>query len=66
MDTSKNFMTQNIQEMWDTMKRQDLRQQRKEESWLKGIENISNKITQGKFPNQSKEMPINVYRTCRT
>jgi hypothetical protein len=44
---SKNFMTQNKQETWDTMKRPNLRVigiEEREDYQLKGPENIFNKI----------------------
>jgi hypothetical protein len=51
-------MTQNIQEIWDTMKRPNLRiiGIEEEDSQLKGPENIFNKIKEENFPNLKKEM----------
>ena len=60
---SKKCMTQNIQEIWDTIKRPSLRVmviEKGDNSYLKGPENILNKIIEENFPNLNKEMPINV------
>jgi hypothetical protein len=49
--------------MWDTVKSSSLRIiriQERENSQLKGPENISNKIVEEIFPNLKKEMPIKV------
>lgn len=58
----KMFVTQNIQEISDTMKRQNLRiiGIEEEDSKLKGPENTSNKIKEENFPNLKKEIPIRV------
>ena len=51
---SNKFLTQNIQEIWDTMKRTNLRIigiEEGEEIQLKGTENIFNKIIEENFPN---------------
>ena len=49
---SNKFLTQNIQEIWDTMKTPNLRIIRVEEGelQLKGPENIINKIIEENFP----------------
>ena len=55
----KNFMTQNIQEIWDTMKRPNLRIigiEEGEQSQLQRPENLYNK----NLSNLKKEMPINI------
>ena len=55
--TFKNFLTQNIQEIWATMKRPSLRILGiEEESQLKGPENIFNKIIEEKIPKEN--MPV--------
>jgi uncharacterized coiled-coil protein SlyX len=46
---AKTFLTQNIQEIWYTMKRPNLRLIEGEESQLQGPENILNKITEKTF-----------------
>ena len=66
---SKKFLTQNIQEIWDTMKRPNLKIigiEEGEESQLKGPENIFNKIIEENFPNLKEEMVINVQEAYRT
>ena len=58
---AKKFVTQNVQEIWDTMKRPNLKITgiEGEDSHLRGPENIFNKIIEENFPNLKKEMPIN-------
>jgi hypothetical protein len=46
---SQTFLTQNIQEIWDTMKRPNLKIIR-EETQLQGLENVCTKITRENFP----------------
>ena len=49
---SQEFLTQNIQEIWDSMKRPNKpknSRNRREGSQLKGPANIFNKITEEKF-----------------
>ena len=50
---SNKSLTQNIQEIWDTMKRPNLRitAKEREEIKLKGTENIFDKIIEENFPN---------------
>ncbi|MGE9640547.1 hypothetical protein ACQP3J_26140, partial [Escherichia coli] len=51
---SNKSLTQNIQEIWDTVKRPNLRiigVEEGEETLLKGTENIFNKIIEENFPN---------------
>ena len=58
----KKFLTQNTHETQDTMKRPNLRIieiEQREDSQCKGPENI-NKIIEENFPNQKKEMVINI------
>ena len=59
----KRFLTQNIQEIWKTMKRPNLRIIGIEEgkgSQLQGPENILNKIIEENYPNLKKVMAIKV------
>jgi hypothetical protein len=49
-------MTQNIQEIWDTIKSPNLRIGIEEDSQLQGQENILNKSIEKKFP-QHKVIP---------
>ncbi|CAH7484839.1 AABR07011733.1 [Phodopus roborovskii] len=66
---SNKSLTQNIQEMWDTMKRPNLRIigiEEGEEAQLKGAENIFNKIIEENFPNLKKDMPMKVQEAYRT
>lgn len=54
----KELLTQNIQEIQDTMKRSNLRItgiEENEDSKLKGPENIFNKIIEENFPNLKKK-----------
>ena len=60
---AKKFLTQNVQEIWNSMKRPNLGIigiEEGEESQLQGPENILNKIIEENFPNLKKEMPINI------
>ena len=60
---SNKSITQNIQEIWDTVKRPNLRItgiEEGEETQLKGAENIFNKIIEENFPNLKKDMPMKV------
>ena len=66
---SNKSLTQNIQEIWDTVKRPNLRIigiDEGEETLLKGTENIFNKIIEENFLNIHKEMPMNVQEAYRT
>jgi hypothetical protein len=66
---SKKIITQNIQEIHNTMRRQNLRKIGREEnkdSLFKGPVNIFNKIIEENFPNLKKEIPINIKESCRT
>jgi prefoldin subunit 5 len=59
----KKFLTQNIQEIQDTMRRPNLRIidiDEKRDFQLKGPVNIFNKIIEENFPNLKKEMPMNI------
>ena len=59
---SKKLLTQNIQEIQDTMRRPNLRIiciEESGDSQLKGPVNIFNKIKEN-FPNLKKEMPMNI------
>jgi chromosome segregation ATPase len=57
----KNILTQNIQEIQDTMRRPNLKTiDENEDFQLKGPINIFNKIIKENFPNLKKEMPINI------
>ena len=66
---SSEFLTQNIQEIWDTMKRPNLRiigVEEGEDLQLKGPENIFNKIIEENFPNLNKDIPMKVQEAYRT
>ncbi|KAL6045228.1 hypothetical protein STEG23_009520 [Scotinomys teguina] len=66
---SKKVITQNVQEIWDTMKRPNLRIieiEEGEEYQLKGTENIFNKIIEENFSNLNKEIPIKIQEAYRT
>jgi hypothetical protein len=65
----KNLLTQNTQEIQDTMKRPNLRLigiEESEDFQLKGPVNIVNKIIEDSFPNLKKELPINIQEAYRT
>jgi hypothetical protein len=56
----KKLLTQNIQEMQDTLRRPNLRIigiKENKDSQLKGPVNIFNKIIEGNFPSLSKRCP---------
>jgi hypothetical protein len=60
---AKKHLTQNIQEIQDTMRRPNLRITGIEESkdfQLKGPVNIFNKIIEENFPNLKKEVSMNI------
>ncbi|ERE73407.1 LINE-1 type transposase domain-containing protein 1 [Cricetulus griseus] len=66
---SNKSLTQNIQQIWDTVKRPNLRIigiEEGEEIQLKGTENIFNKIIEENFPNLQKDMPMKVQEAYRT
>ena len=66
---SNKSLTQNIQEIWDTVKRLNLRIigiEEGEEIQLKGRENIFNRIIKENFPNLQKDMPMKVQEAYRT
>ena len=66
---TKKIITQNVQEIWDTMKRPNLRIigiEEGEEYQLKGTENIFNKIKEENFPNLKKEIPMKIQEAYRT
>jgi hypothetical protein len=65
----KKLLTQNIQEIQDTMRRPNLSIidiEESEDSQLKGPVNIFKKIIEENFPNLKKEMPIIIEEAYRT
>jgi predicted ribosome quality control (RQC) complex YloA/Tae2 family protein len=65
----KKILTQNIQEIQDTMRRPNLwiiGVDEDENFHLKGPANIFNKIIEENFPNLKKEMPMNIQEAFRT
>jgi wobble nucleotide-excising tRNase len=65
----KKILTQNIQEMQDTMRRPNLRiigVDENEDFQLKGPANIFNKIIEENFPNLMNDMPMNIQEAYRT
>jgi hypothetical protein len=69
----KKILTQNIQEIQDTIRRPNLRIigiNENENFQLKGSVNIFNKIIEKnktkKFPNLKKEIPMNIQQAYRT
>ena len=66
---SNKSLTQNIQEIWDTIKRSNLRIigiEGGEEVQLKSTENIFIKIIEKNFPNIKKDMPMKIQEAYRT
>jgi hypothetical protein len=65
----KNLLTQNIQEIQDTMRRPNLGIiviEKSEDSQLKEPVSIFNKIIEENFPSLKKEMHMNIQETYRT
>jgi hypothetical protein len=65
----KKILTQNIQEIQDTMRRPNIwiiGVDENEDFQLKGPANILNKIIEEKFPYLKKEMPVNIQEAYRT
>jgi chromosome segregation ATPase len=65
----KKILTQNIQEIQDTMRRPNLTIigiDEKEDFQLKGPVNIFSKIIEENLPNPNKEMPMNTQEAYRT
>ena len=65
----KEILTQNTQEIQDTMRRPNQRLigvDENEDFQLKGPENIFNKIIEENFLNLKKEMPMNIQEAYRT
>jgi hypothetical protein len=65
----KRILSQNIQEIQDTMRRPNLwiiGVDENEDFQLKGAANIFNKIIEENFPNLKKEMPMNIQEAYRT
>ena len=65
----KKILSQNIQEIEDTMRRPNLgkwEKMRMKIFQLKGPANIFNKIIEEKFPNIKKEMPMIIQEAYRT
>ena len=66
---SNKFSSQNIQEIWDTIKKPNLRIigiKEGEELQIKGPENIFNKIIEENFPNLKNDIPMKVQEAYRT
>jgi hypothetical protein len=62
-------MTQNIQEIWNNMKRPNLviiEIGEREETQLKGQEVISNKMIEENYPNLKKDIPVKIQEAFRT
>ena len=65
----KKHLTQNIQEIQDTMRRPNLRIigiEESEDFQHKGQVNVFNKIIEENYPNLKKEMPMNMQEAYRT
>jgi hypothetical protein len=65
----KKILTQNIQEIQDTMRRPNLRIlgiDKKEDFQPKSLVNIFNKIIEENIPNLKKEMSMNIQEAYRT
>jgi hypothetical protein len=69
MQNGKKILTQNIQEIQDTMRSPKLRIigiDENEDFQLKGPVNIFNKFIEENFPNLKKEMPMNIQDAYKT
>jgi hypothetical protein len=69
MQNAKKILTQNIQEIQDTMRKPKLRIigiDENKDFQLKGSLNIFNKIIEENFLNLKKEMPMNIKEAYRT
>jgi hypothetical protein len=65
----ENLLTQNIQEIQDTMRRTNIRivsMEDSKDSQLEKPVNIFNKIIEENFPNLKKEMPMSIQEAYRT
>ena len=64
----KKILTQNIQEIQDTMRRPNriIGLDENEDFQLKGPANIFNKIIEENFPNLKNDMPMNIKEAYRT
>ena len=65
----KKILSQNIQEIQDTMSRPNLQiigVDENEDFQLKGPANIFNKIIEENFPNLKKDMPMNIKEAYST
>jgi hypothetical protein len=63
------ILTENNQEIQDTMRRPNLwiiGVDENEDFQLKGLANIFNTIIEVNFPNLKKEMPMNIQESLRT
>ena len=66
---AKKLLTQNVQEIQDTMRRPNLRIigiEEGEEYQLRGIVNIFNKIIEENFPTIKNKMTMNIKEAYRT
>ena len=69
MKNEKKILTQNIQEIQDTMRRPNLRIigiDENKDFQFKGPVNIFNKTIKENFPNLKKEMPMNTQEAYKT
>ena len=63
----KKILTQNIQEIQDTLRRPNLQIIGVDENEdYQGPANVFNKIIEENFPNLKKEMPMNIQEAYRT
>jgi hypothetical protein len=65
----QNLLTQNIQEVQDTMRRPNQKIigiEESEDFQIKEPVNIFNKIIEENFPNLKKEMPMNIQEVYRS
>jgi hypothetical protein len=68
MQNAKKLLTQNIQEIQNTMRRPNLRIidiEESNDSHVKGRVNIFNKIIEENFPDLKQEMPMNIQDSTR-
>jgi hypothetical protein len=65
----KKILTQNIQEILDTIRKPNLQiigVDENKDFQLKGLANIFNKLIEENFPNVKKQMPMNIQEAYRT
>ena len=68
MQKTKKLLTQNVQEIQDTMRRPNLRKigiEEREEYQLRATVNIFNKIVEENFPTRKNEMTMSINKAYK-